>query len=247
MHDAPDSPDSDNLPPPTGAEEGASVPAPTAPAPVGRAVWWEVAAVLAVGVIPNMSSAVSHLCDPAPPSPYWLDSLNLSVLSACTILVTLYLMSRSGESWERFGLAPPRILDAPLGGLMLVAATLVWFLLPRIPDLGVRTGTMFTRPQGAGDFAWMAVKYSLSAFAEELVTRAYLITRLTMLLRSRGEAVLVAALLFASYHAYQGPVGAVYSFAFGLTYGAAFLLFGRVWPLAIGHTLYNVCVELMAR
>ena len=90
------------------------------------------------------------------------------------------------------------------------------------------------------------VKYSLSAFAEEVVTRAYLITRLAVLLRSRGEAVLVAAIVFASYHAYQGAFGTAHAFVFGIVYGVAFLATGRLWPLVIGHALYNIRLELLA-
>lgn len=227
-------------------------PAPPAPAaqptaaPDRRAIWCEVAAVLAVGVVPNAVSAATHLAAPAPPLPYWLDALNLCALSGCTILVTLYLIGRSGEPWERFGLTRPRLLDLPLGGFMLVAADLIWRLLPHVPDLGIRAAQAFAGPRGPGDYALMVVKFALGAFAEELVTRAYLITRLTVLLRSRGEAVVVAAVLFASYHAYQGPPGVAYSLAFGLTYGVTFLVLGRVWPLALGHALYNVRIELLA-
>jgi membrane protease YdiL (CAAX protease family) len=92
----------------------------------------------------------------------------------------------------------------------------------------------------------MAVRYAVGAAAEEVVARCYLITRLTDLFGSRVEAVLFAAVAFASYHIYAGPAGAAQAFALGLVFGAAFLLFPRVWPLVIGHAAYNVCWELMA-
>jgi membrane protease YdiL (CAAX protease family) len=257
MEEAPDSPDPSHEPPKAGAvapspESIAVVGVPLGSAPTGRAVWREVAVVVAVGVVPNFVGAVQSLCDPAtalplPPLPYWLDSFQLGVLSACTILVTLYIISRSGESWEHFGLPRPQILDLPLGGFMLMVALVVWARVPPIPDFGfgARSGD-YSRPHGAGDHILMVVKYALSAFAEELVTRAYLITRLKVLLRSRGEAVLFAALLFACYHTYQGPVGAIHALVFGLTYGVIFLVIGRVWPLAIGHALYNIRIDLLA-
>jgi len=249
MEDAPDpsDPNPEPLPPgsgpvPTLTDAAESV---VASAPTRGAVWWEVAAVLAVGVVPNWASTVSHLCAPVPPSPYWLDSFNLVVLSACTVLVTWYLIARSGEPWGRFGLLRPQILDAPLGALFLVVAVGILYLLPPLPDFGIRTLSHYSRPQGACDYVLMVVRYLIAALSEELVTRGYLITRLTALLRSRGEAVVFAAGLFASYHAYQGPAGVVYSFAFGVTYGAAFLAIGRLWPLVIGHALYNCWVELV--
>ena len=254
MEDAPDSSCSPSALLPNCAEPvtappevaGSEVPAISA----RGAIWWEVAAVLAVAVIPHCVSTVSHLCAPlpasVPPSPYWLDAFNLIVLGACTVLVTLYLIARSGEPWHRFGLFRPQILDAPLGALFLIVAVGLLYLLPALPDLGIQGTSQFSRPQSAGDYALMVVKYLVAALAEELVTRAYLITRLTTLLQSRGEAVLCAACLFASYHAYQGLVGVAYSFAFGITYGAVFLAIHRVWPLVIGHALYNCWVELVA-
>jgi membrane protease YdiL (CAAX protease family) len=90
----------------------------------------------------------------------------------------------------------------------------------------------------------MVVKFLVAAYAEELVTRAYLITRLTGLLGSPTKAVVLAAATFASYHVYQGVGGLVDLFVFGLAFGVAYLLFGRVWPLVVGHALANVMVDL---
>jgi membrane protease YdiL (CAAX protease family) len=256
MEEAPDSPDPTSAPPKAAAvapspEPTAAVGVPLGSAPVGRAVWWEVAAVLAVGVVPSITGGIVSLCDPAtyvtlPPLPYWLGSFSLIVHSGCTVVAVLYLMSRSGEPWERFGLAPPRTLDAPLGAFLLIVALVVWSRMPPLPDFGFvpRSGDDYPRPHGAGDYVLMVVKFALAGFAEELVTRAYLITRLKALLRSRGEAVLFAAVLFAACHVYQGPYGVIHALVFGLTYGVIFLALGRIWPLAIGHALYNIRLEV---
>ncbi len=240
-----DDPPNSDISPPLPPVNATLPPSLTALAPAGRAVWLEVAAVLAVGVVPHLASAVVNLCDPAPPLPLWLDAFHFIVISGCTILVTLYLIARSGETWGHFGLSRPRVLDAPLGALLLVVAAAVWYLLPVLPDLGTRAHTASPRPHGPVEAVLVVVKNSLSAFSEELVTRAYLVTRLTILLRSRGEAVLCAAIAFASYHAYQGPTGVAYALAMGVVYGTAFLTLGRVWPLVIGHTLYNSCLDLL--
>ena len=63
-----------------------------------------------------------------------------------------------------------------------------------------------------------------NGFAEELVIRGYLLTRLECLLRSTGWAILVTTALFASYHVYQGAIGVVGAAAMGLVYAIAFCL-----------------------
>ena len=80
--------------------------------------------------------------------------------------------------------------------------------------------------------------------SDPLVTRTYLITRLETLLRSRTKAVLIAAVVFSSYHAYQGWHGVVFTFLFGAIYGVAYLGIRRIWPLAVGHMLYNIWLEV---
>jgi membrane protease YdiL (CAAX protease family) len=208
-------------------------------------LWWEVAVVLAVGVIPNLVSAVSHLCQPMPPAPYWLATFELSVLSACTILVVLYVVGRSGEGWERFGLGRPRWWDWPVGFALALVGEAIWSFVAAVPwpEWGPG-GSAFSRPQGLADRVMMVPKFGLAALAEEVV-RAYLIVRLAVLFRSRGEAVVTAAVLFASYHAYQGLPGVADALIFGLVYGGIFLAVRRVWPLALGHALYNMRVELL--
>jgi membrane protease YdiL (CAAX protease family) len=225
----------------------ADAPAPPTPEPAGpsrRAGWAELAAVLAVGVVPGLVGSVTGYHSPSAPLPYWLDTLQLTVLSGCTIFVTLYLIGRSGDGYAKFG-SPGRPFRTPyLGvGLMLVAGW-AWRLAAGLPDDG--WVNPFPQPRGWADHVMMAVKLGAAGFAEELVYRAYLVTRLADLLRSRGEAVLVSSLLFAVSHVYQGLPGVGNSFLFGLAYGAVFLALGRVWPLAFGHALYNMRLELMA-
>ncbi|MBI3721260.1 MAG: CPBP family intramembrane metalloprotease, partial [Fimbriimonas ginsengisoli] len=92
----------------------------------------------------------------------------------------------------------------------------------------------------------MVLGHGASGFAQELVTRAYLVTRFELLLRSRAAAVLLSAALFAAYHGYQSTAAVATAMAVGVAYGVAFLLVRRVWPLAIGHALYNIRLDLAA-
>jgi membrane protease YdiL (CAAX protease family) len=112
---------------------------------------------------------------------------------------------------------------------------------------GLPTGRYWVvGPQGPAEAFVMVVKLGVSAFSEELIARAYLITRLADLLGSRGWALVLAAAAFASYHVYLGPTALVSTFLVGLAYGAIYLGVGRIWPLVFGHALYNILLELAA-
>jgi membrane protease YdiL (CAAX protease family) len=223
--------------------EATAAPAPDPiPSVPSQPRWGEVAAVLAVGVVPYLFALLPGPRQVAPP-PYWADAIQLSGTSACIAFVTLYLIRRSGEPWGRFGLDRPAGTDVLLGIGMLIVAELVWILESR---LGLPSSNYpFIGPRGSTELALMLVAHAANGFTEELVTRAYLITRLEALLRSRGWAVVLAAAAFASYHAYQGPAGLVGNFLFGLAYGVAYLSIRRVWPLAVGHALFNIHLDLL--
>jgi len=52
----------------------------------------------------------------------------------------------------------------------------------------------------------------------------------------------VSALLFASWHLYQGPPGVASTLATGLLYGAVFVSLRRLWPLAAAHAVWNLVI-----
>lgn len=136
--DAPPDPDLD--PSPSTAPDDEPAPAPVLPPSLGPpvmsrgAVWAEVGAVLAVGVMPFLLGALSITINTAPPLPYWLDAVHRTGLDCCTIFVTLYLIYRSGEAWARFGLTRPRPSDVLLGLGLFVVAEALWVLcFSRLP------------------------------------------------------------------------------------------------------------------
>jgi membrane protease YdiL (CAAX protease family) len=225
-------------------------PTPTAPrslpVPVGPGGWGEVAVVLAVGVIPFLADALVILHTPGRPLPYWLDCLYSAVLSGCPLFVVMYLIRRGGEPWDRFGVDAPRFTDLLFGmAFLVVAEMLVYLRVAVLPLPETPIGGGYPRPRGGLDYTLMLVKYTVGACSEELITRAYLITRLKDLLGSVPKAVLAAAAAFASYHLYQGWTGTIDVFVFGVVYGVAYLLIGRLWPLVVGHALFNIRLDLM--
>ncbi len=212
------------------------------------AIWGEVCAVLAIGVVPYILYAgISLRLPPSIPLPYWLDAIQATVMSGCTIFVTLYLIHRSGESWGRFGMPRPSLWDVLLGVGLFLAHAACGFCYDFVTwGIGATSDYQYPRLEKSADYALMVPQYVVSAFSEELVTRAYLVTRFEHLLRSRGAAVLLSAALFGTYHGYQGVAGLAFWMAVGLVYGVIFLLLRRVWPLVIAHALYNIWWELAA-
>jgi hypothetical protein len=216
------------------------------PQPVPYSVWFEVFVVLSVSVFSNLFNAISLYLLPVEVTsaalPYWYQSLQLIELSIPAIVVTAFVIDRSGLPREAFGITPPRITDLLLGLVMFAVAEIVWYMTPRLPtnsDFFAALGG----PRTTLDYFLWPMKYVVACGTEELVTRCYLIVRLSQLLKYRGLAVLFAALLFSSYHVYQGPLGLLYSFLFGLSYSVVFLLIRRLWPLLLGHALFDMEVE----
>ncbi|MBC7856211.1 MAG: CPBP family intramembrane metalloprotease [Pirellulaceae bacterium] len=220
--------------------------AAVSPALTVGTIWGEVCAVLSIGVVPYILYAgISLRLPPSDPLPYWLDAIQATVMSGCTIFVTLYLIYRSGEPWGSFGITRPSVADVLLGIALLLAHAAFGFCFDFVAwRIGATSDHQFPWLEQTADYGLMVLKVGVSAFSEELVTRAYLITRFESLLRSRGAAVLLPAALFGTYHGYQGVAGMVFWMAVGLMYGMAFLLLRRIWPLAIAHTLYNIWWQL---
>ncbi|WP_020471735.1 CPBP family intramembrane glutamic endopeptidase [Zavarzinella formosa] len=219
------------------------------PPQTDRAIFAEVMAVMAVGVIPYLLSTFVSLAEPPlPPLPFWLGSIDATIMSCCTIFVTIYLISRSGEPWERFGLPRVSLMDALAAVSVFIVEKIVWLSCYGSVrwDKEMFSKYQFAHPTSPTDHGLMVLRELANGFSEELVMRAYLLTRLEHLLGSRVGAVLMSALLFASYHGYQGVAGVAYTLEFGIVYGLAYLFLRRVWPLALAHAMLNIQIHLTA-
>ncbi len=206
---------------------------------------WEVIAVLSIAVFPTLSLNIISYYEPPTnnspdPIPYAISALYSCCVNVCRIVPILYLIWRSGDPWTRFGLVRPRRTDLLLGVVALVLNVSLkhflplWHLAGRSPSRSL--------PHQEADYVLMILRYGVGAFTEELIFRSYLITRLTRLLRSRGAALACSAILFGLVH--RDPA-AMYSAALGgIVYGIMYLWVGRIWPVAIGHFLYNAAIDL---
>src|SRR5262245_61388493 len=88
----------------------ASSPPPSEPRS-RRALWAEMVAVLAVGVVPHLVGSSTAAIHPRNGGvlPYWLDTYNLTLMSLCTAYVVVYLIRRSSEPFSRFGFSAPNM------------------------------------------------------------------------------------------------------------------------------------------
>lgn len=214
-----------------------------------RQLWCEVCAVLAVVCVPNLISTVEAIVDPQTTTtqPYWFYLAKLASFAVSDIYLVIYLIHRSGDGFARFGLVRPHLVkDLGLALLFYVCEKIVWSMT--IPNLvskdWVTKNDPINKPVGSTEIAGMILMMSLTALAEEISMRGYLIPRLSHLLKSRFGAVLVSTLLFAAYHGYQGAIGFLNAVEFGIFTGIAFLFCRRIWPLAIFHAVGNILLEL---
>jgi len=212
-----------------------------------RAIWLELAAVVAIGILPWLSNALLIVVSGPPRElPYWLDATYMLLRDASVCFAVLYLIGRTGEPWKSFGLVRPRPIDLWLGLLLLGLSQVVWIRLARMLPVDTETiRLLFPLPRTPLDYVLMLFKSAAIGFTEELVSRAYLITRLNRLTKSPAAAVLLSAMLFASYHVYYGLGAALADIVIlGLVFGVIYLLVRRIWPVAIAHMLVILLHDL---
>jgi membrane protease YdiL (CAAX protease family) len=216
---------------------------PVAFSTTDRALWLEVLAVFSVGGFPHVLASITNwLYPPAPNTgPYWLNTLNYLLQNGALSFAVLYLIYRSGEGWAKFGIARLRFGDAILGLLLAFVPLFVFYGLSRLfPAMsGTRFNVHESLPLEAMDYVFMSISCVAVAFAEELVLRAYFVTRLEHLLRSQLVAIVVSAILFASCHIHLG-VWAISPLIGGLLWGCAFIALRRIWPLILAHSLWDI-------
>lgn len=99
-------------------------------------------------------------------------------------------------------------------------------------------------PAALNDHWWTLPVLVLAAlengFLEEVLVVGYLLTRLRQLKVDPWLALLLSALLRASYHLYQGIGQAIGNALMGLVFGYVWLRWRRLWPLVGAHTVMDV-------
>jgi membrane protease YdiL (CAAX protease family) len=211
--------------------------------PTNTRLWLEVAAILCLAVIPELVYAIESWLNPGVEA-FWQISLYWLARSLQVSAPILFILWVSREPWSQFGIVRPRwFLDAFFGlVLWSIATSAYWLLFALLPKSFWETWRDSWPGRQDGIVAAVVLIAALVAnsVAEELVARGYLIPRFQRLLGSTPAGIIVAALLFASYHCYQGTPGVVNAALFGIIYGTWFRYIRRLWPLIVAHTLTNL-------
>jgi membrane protease YdiL (CAAX protease family) len=153
-------------------------------------------------------------------------------------------LKRSGISLRflRFALAVLFCTAALLliGGLTVFVWSLFTEAEPFAPDI-----KRIASPSGPAEISLMAASCVAAAYLEEGFFRALLYGRLLVLGLKKAPAVLVASLLFAVCHLWEGLEGVAGAFLSGLFLSFLFERKKSLNLLALGHALYNITVYLL--
>ena len=226
--------------------------------PVSRTVLgFEIAAVVCLFALePFFQALVAYLSEPGEhtDTSVALDQTWLVVRGIAVSVPVLYLMLRSGKGWAYYGFKQPRFLDVWGGALLYVAYVVLVYVFwavalaivgPAVNEDAEYLSDAFPEETLTAATTFLIIAGSVATgFAEELAARAYLIPRLTEWLGSRVGAVVLAAVVFASFHIYQGVWSTTVIFGFALLYGTLFVLIRRIWPFVLGHALTNAITFL---
>jgi len=165
-----------------------------------------------------------------------------------------------GKEWKRLNRRTGIWWTDILGGIGLAAGlTLVWFLeQPTIyrwlPSSAGGNTTIMNLIGGVSRnplllAIWLGPVVWIGVAAFEEIQRAFtldLIADISPKRWQKGLILVLSSLLFGLAHVYQGPAGMIGTFVFAMGMGLYYLATGRIWPLIIGHALYDSAQIIMA-
>lgn len=169
------------------------------------------------------------------------------------MIVATVLLYRRGIGWGDLGLRWPESWLKTLG---LTAAVFAVFLVVAggggaiagqfFPDIGASGRFDFVKGNWIGYLTVMALVWTHGSFFEELLFRAFIITRGEAALGGSRAASLTAVVLAAVFfgyrhYYYQGMHGAIVTGMIGLLFGVIYIWIGRrnILPLVFAHGIAN--------
>ena len=167
-----------------------------------------------------------------------------------------------GQSWAHLGLNLGRpdlksVSITILQSLPVFAVAVVAFAagailmanLAGIPEAADMSQYEYLRGNLAMTMLALGSVYVVSAFAEEVIYRGFLITRLNELAGNGKSAsrfaVVVSSLIFGLVHSEWGVVGMVQASCMGLALGASYLIVKRnLWVIILAHGYMDTLLVL---
>jgi membrane protease YdiL (CAAX protease family) len=134
------------------------------------------------------------------------------------------------------------ILFAIFFAFMFVDQATISRMLPRAPSADFTPLLEALRGDPLVLLLWFGPVVWIGVAAFEELTLVFLISRLLEIwpsLSGKIVAIILASLLFAVAHLYQGPAGMVSIGVLSLFAGVYYVHWGRVMPLIIAHALFD--------
>lgn len=167
-----------------------------------------------------------------------------------SIIAATYVLKQHGTAWHQIGMNWPDswLRTALIGAGVLfgaVAATIVVQVIAiNLPGLSQIDESRFNPVAGNLPLliGMIIAAWTIIAFGEEMLWRAFLLTKLDDLFGQTHIGVILAviagSIAFGLAHYVEGPVGIVNTAAIGLVFAVAFL-HSNLWVTIIAHALLN--------
>jgi membrane protease YdiL (CAAX protease family) len=193
--------------------------------------WLGLASRLGLGLAGVLPSAVAPV-------------VHVALTGVLALGLVALALAREPDRRGALGLAPSRASAAIGWGLAGVAlayvteavAVAAYVVVARV-DLTTELAAKARWSAQLSDIplVWIVPLSIFVGIYEEVVFRGFLLGRLRELVGSRTLAVIVAAVLFAAGHRYQGSLGMVQTFVVGAVLGALTVARGSVWASIVAH------------
>lgn len=213
----------------------------------------QILAVVVVYVPPYAFAIWSHLSQGA----ITLRELFLYPLligGGSVVLALLVYRFICGERIASLNLKPAKWYTDILAGVLLAAVFLGLFMLQQVIQSRYLPSTAGPPPEELVTLfsgivndplllvVWLGPVVWLGVATFEELTRVLMLNRFWAVWPqpvARWLAMVVSAALFGLVHIYQGSVSMVAIALLGFFYALYYARFGRVWPMIIGHALYD--------
>jgi len=217
--------------------------------------------VVFVVVIPSTFRAITPLFKEEPKNISFIYyNFDLGVYSALSWLImalqfafpVLLVILISNESFKDYGFNRISIKDAVKALLRLfliifgppLLLCIICVILSLIFFNGVIydifDGILFKEKIPLQMFLINILPIILVSFTEEICFRSFLYTNLNKIINSKWVCIFITSLLFSGYHIYQGILGVIFAFFFGIICGMEYKNHKNIYTIGTFHAIKNI-------